>query len=157
MREPVISSKIISVKKISSEKITIHAPIEKVWAILLDLPRYPEWNPFTYRVESSLVIGAPVDLYVRMRKRGERMQQEYVRTVEAPTRLAWGMTMGHATLLTALREQKLERIDRNSCIYHTTDAFSGVLTPLVMYLFGDDIEHGFNAVARALKVYAEKG
>ena len=141
---------------IASEKIRINAPIEKVWAILLDLPRYPEWNPFTYRVDSTLAIGAPVDLYVRMRKRGERVQREYVRTVQAPTMLSWGMTMGHAVVLTALREQKLERIDAQSCSYQTSDAFSGALTPLVAYLFGEDIEEGFNAVARALKAHAEK-
>lgn len=141
---------------IASEKIRINAPIEKVWAILLDLPRYPEWNPFTYRVDSTLTIGAPVDLYVRMRKRGERVQREYVRTVQAPTTLSWGMTMGHAVVLTALREQKLERIDAQSCSYQSTDAFRGALTPLVTYLFGEDIEEGFNAVARALKAHAEK-
>ena len=141
---------------IASEKIRINAPIEKVWAILLDLPRYPEWNPFTYRVDSTLAIGAPVDLYVRMRKRGERVQREYVCTVQAPTTLSWGMTMGHAVVLTALREQKLERIDAQSCSYQTSDAFSGALTPLVTYLFGEDIEEGFNAVARALKAHAEK-
>lgn len=141
---------------IASEKIRINAPIEKVWAILLDLPRYPEWNPFTYRVDSTLAIGAPVDLYVRMRKRGERVQREYVRTVQAPTTLSWGMTMGHAVVLTALREQKLERIDAQSCSYQSMDAFRGALTPLVTYLFGEDIEEGFNAVARALKAHAEK-
>lgn len=141
---------------IASEKIRINAPIEKVWAILLDLPRYPEWNPFTYRVDSTLAIGAPVDLYVRMRKRGERVQREYVRTVQAPTTLSWGMTMGHAVVLTALREQKLERIDAQSCSYQSTDAFRGALTPLVTYLFGEDIDEGFNAVARALKAHAEK-
>lgn len=141
---------------IASEKIRINASIEKVWAILLDLPRYPEWNPFTYRVDSTLVVGDPVDLYVRMRKRGERVQREYVRTVKAPTTLSWGMIMGHAMLLTALRTQALERIDAKTCSYQTTDAFSGALTPLVTYLFGEDIEEGFNAVARALKVHAEK-
>lgn len=141
---------------IASEKIHINAPIERVWAILLDLPRYSQWNPFTYRVDSTLVVGDPVDLYVRMRKRGERVQREYVRTVEAPTTLSWGMTMGHAVLLTALREQTLERIDAKTCSYQTTDAFSGALTPLVTYLFGEDIEEGFNAVARALKAHAEK-
>ncbi len=141
---------------IASEKIHINAPIERVWAILLDLPRYSQWNPFTYRVDSTLVVGDPVDLYVRMRKRGERVQREYVRTVEAPTTLSWGMTMGHAVLLTALRKQTLERIDAKTCSYQTTDAFSGALTPLVTYLFGEDIEEGFNAVARALKAHAEK-
>lgn len=141
---------------IASEKMVINAPIERVWAILLDLPRYSQWNPFTYRVDSTLVVGAPVDLYVRMRKRGERVQREYVRTVRAPTTLSWGMTMGHAVLLTALRKQTLERIDAKTCSYQTTDAFSGALTPLVTYLFGEDIEEGFNAVARALKAHAEK-
>ncbi|UCE85470.1 MAG: SRPBCC family protein, partial [Deltaproteobacteria bacterium] len=47
-------------------EIEIDAPIERVWRILTDLDRYADWNPFTPRVESTLRIGAPVHLYVRL-------------------------------------------------------------------------------------------
>jgi uncharacterized protein YndB with AHSA1/START domain len=38
-------------------EIEIDAPIEQVWAVLSDLPRYGEWNPFTPRVDGHLAVG----------------------------------------------------------------------------------------------------
>lgn len=145
-----------------SEKVIINAPVEQVWDILVDFAKYPDWNPFTYRVDTDLTLGNPVNLlgkavnlYVRMPKRGDRIQREIVRIVDRPHRLAWGMCMGTAFFLSALREQRLEKIDATHCSYQTWDGFNGLLTPLVVGLFGEDIQNGFNAVAKALKLRAE--
>lgn len=140
---------------IYSDPVIINAPQTFVWEILVDLPRYGEWNPFTWRVDTTLRPGDDVDLYVRMPRRGERLQREQVRSVDAPETLAWGMVMGRAWLLNALRTQRLERIDAQRCRYHTWDAFEGGLTPLVVTLFGKPIQDGFNAMALALKHHAE--
>ena len=142
-------------KTLFSDLVVINAPREWVWSVLLDLPRYGEWNPFTYRVDTTLDIGDPVDLYVRMPIRGDRMQKEYVRIVESPSTLAWGMHMGSRLLLKAQRQQQLDAIDKTRCTYQTWDAFSGLLTPVVTGLFGADIVNGFNAMAYALKQRAE--
>ena len=37
-----------------SETVEIAAPARLVWEILLDMPRYPAWNPFCVRAVSSL-------------------------------------------------------------------------------------------------------
>lgn len=140
---------------IRSQKVEILAPIDIVWAILIDLEKYPEWNPFTYRVDTTLNIGDPVELYVRMPKRGDRVQREVVREVNKPYTLAWGMNMGFDFLLKARRDQQLEIIDECRCSYQTWDAFSGLITPLVLALFADDMQNGFDGVATALKERAE--
>lgn len=146
---------------IYSECVTIQAPVDRVWQVLLDLDRYPQWNPFTWQIgtpeapDRQLRLDTPVDLHVRFARRGERVQQERVQIIAPPFRLAWGMTMGAPILLRALREQRLEVTGPNSCRYQTWDAFSGLLTPLVVGLFGRDIQTGFNAVAWALKREAE--
>lgn len=140
---------------IYSRVVEINASRERVWNILTDLKQYPQWNPFTYRVVTTLAIGDPVDLYVRFRKRGEVTQKEQVCIVQKPERLAWGMKMGARFILCAQRDQVLTALDDGHCTYQTWDAFSGLLTPLVMALFRQDIEDGFNAMAAALKVRAE--
>lgn len=138
-----------------SDVVEINAPIEKVWQVLLDFDRYPDWNPFTHKVETDLKIGSPVNLHVKLPKRVSKLQVEYVREVTEPNVLAWGMTMGAEFLLVALREQHLKATGDNSCTYHSTDAFTGLLTPLVKLLFGNSIRDGFNAMAYALKERAE--
>ena len=47
---------------VSSERVEIAAPAALVWEILVDLPRYGEWNPFCIAAESTLEMGAPVKI-----------------------------------------------------------------------------------------------
>lgn len=138
-----------------SEIVTINAPIDSVWQVLLDFDRYPDWNPFTYRVETDLTLHSPVALYVKLPGWGSRLQIESVHEVTEPTKLSWGMTLGTAFLLTALREQTLTSVTANQCTYQSTDAFSGLLTPVVRALFANSIRNGFNAMAYALKARVE--
>ena len=138
-----------------SDIVEINAPIEKVWRVLLDFDRYGDWNPFTYKVETDLKIGSPVNLYVKLPRRGSKLQVEYIREVSEPNILSWGMTMGAEFLLTAVREQHLKALGCECCTYQSTDAFSGVLTPVVKMLFSHSIRDGFNAMAYALKARAE--
>jgi hypothetical protein len=140
---------------IYSDIVDIRAPRDWVWSILVDTARYSEWNPFTHQVDTSLVVGDPVDLHVRMPIRGDRLQVETVTAVDKPERLAWGMKLGCNVLLKAERTQLLTATGPNSCRYQTWDAFSGLLTPVVTGLFGTDILNGFNGVAYALQQRAE--
>lgn len=139
-----------------SDIVDIQAPREWVWSILVDTTRYGEWNPFTHRVDTTLQVGDSIDLHVRMPIRGDRLQVETVTAVDRPERLAWGMKMGCNLLLKAERTQQLTAIGPNRCRYQTWDAFSGLLTPLVIRLFGTDILNGFNGVAYALQKRAEE-
>ncbi len=137
-------------------EIEIDCNVARAWEILRDLDGYPDWNPFTPRVESSLRIGDPVHLYVRLRasKRKLSHRVEYVSAAE-PYRLCWGMTMGAAFLLKAERCQTLRAIDEHRTHYVTEDHFSGLLTPLVIGLFGGAMQRGFADCASALKKHCE--
>ncbi len=142
-------------KVIYSDIVAIETPREWVWSILVDTAHYSDWNPFTFRVDTTLLEGDPVDLYVHMPIRGDRLQIETVSRVQQPEILAWGMTVGCQLLLKAERQQRLRATSPFTCEYQTWDAFSGLLTPLVTSLFGTDIVNGFNAMAYALKLQAE--
>lgn len=138
-----------------SDLVEINAPIEKVWSVLLDFDSYPEWNPFTHKIETDLAIGSPVNLHVKLPRRVSKVQVEYVKEVVEPNLLSWGMTMGAKFLLVALREQHLKPIGEERCSYQSTDAFEGLLTPVVKAFFGNSIRDGFNAMAYALKERVE--
>ena len=135
-------------------EIEIDASIDRVWQILNDLQAYAEWNPFTPLVESSLQIGDPIHLHARMI--GERLfhRVEWV-TRNEPHTLCWEMKMGARFLLHAERCQALTPLDDRRTHYVTEDRITGLLTPVVMGLFGRAMRRGFEDCARGLKKHAE--
>ncbi len=136
-------------------EIEIDAPAERIFDILTDLESYPEWNPFTPRVESTLRPGDPVHLYVRLRSERLSHRVEYVSRNERPSHLCWGTTMVAGFLLRAERCQTLTRIDARRTRFVNEDVFSGWLVPLVMRVYGAAMQRGFESVATALKKRAE--
>lgn len=136
--------------------IEIDAPRARVWSILADLARYPEWNPFTPRVEASLKIGEPVILHVQMKPGQTTMRQPEVMTsyVEGEE-LGWGTTMMHRGILHANRTQRLVDLGGGRTRYESVDRFEGAMVPLVMALYGKHVQRGFDETAAALKRRAE--
>ena len=138
-----------------SSEIEIAAPAQRVWEILTDLPRYPEWNPFTQKVESTLELGAEVHLHTRLRGEGLAHRIEYITEHVPGERICWGMTMGPRFVLAAKRRQILTPEGANRTRYLTDDTISGLLTPIVMMFWGEAMQRGFDGVAAALKKRAE--
>jgi hypothetical protein len=135
--------------------VEIAAPAERIFAILGDLPAYPEWNPLTPRVESTLRPGDPIHLHVRLGGRGLSHRVEVVSANEPPKRLCWRMQLGAPWLLAAERCQELTPLGGGRTRYRNEEVFRGCLTPLVSWLFGSRLRRGFEDVALALKKRAE--
>lgn len=141
----------------------IDAPKERAWEIVRDTARYPEWSPFLVAVEGEIVVGRPVVLVVRMTpgrdpiRQTERVSSLLEGGPEQPSELGWGMQMGAPLFLAANRVQRVTPLGRERCRYETSDTFRGLLVPLVMGLYGKNIQAGFDETARALKARAERG
>ena len=139
-------------------EIEIEAPVERVFEILADLPRYPEWNPFTPAIESTLQPGDPIRLTVRLRSDSKFMQQtEYVTANERPHKLCWGGNIGPGFLCRAERCQILTPLADNRTLYVCENEIRGWLRALVLRYFGPAMQRGFEDCARALKERAEGG
>ncbi|MCA9531844.1 MAG: SRPBCC domain-containing protein [Myxococcales bacterium] len=130
-------------------EIDIDGPPEAVWQTLVDFERYPEWNPFTPRVESTLELGAPIDMRVVMRGGRTIRQREYVCEHVPGSRVAWEMRLGR--LLHARRVQRVSALDGQRTRYVSEDRVRGLLAPLVLALFERSIQDGFDQAAAALK------
>ncbi|SFV17296.1 SRPBCC domain-containing protein [Pseudoduganella namucuonensis] len=142
---------------ITSIKVEIDAPASLVWQVLVDLPRYHEWNPFTVRVESSLVVGAPVDLYVpNPATPGENLRiVEYIAAVEPERLLSWEQRPTAESKDAARRDQYVEALGPERSSYVTTDIFLGVNADEITKNFGAWVKHSFDAVALGVKQRAE--
>jgi uncharacterized protein YndB with AHSA1/START domain len=141
-------------RRVYVAEVEIEAPPEAVWRVLVDFERYARWNPFTIEVRTTLVVGSPIDLRVKMSAIGITVsQRETIREVEPPLRLVWGMRMFG---IRAERVQTLTALDRGRTRYRTEDAIEGPLGPLVFALFGPSVARGFSDMAAALRAEVER-
>ena len=142
---------------VRSLTVEIAAPAEWVWSVLVDLASYPQWNPYTVKVESSLRLGEPVNLFLPDPARpGELLHVvEHLADFDPPRLLAWEMHSSVDNPDAARREQIIESTGSASCRYHTTDLFLGPTADQVMEMHGPWVKQGFDGVALAVKVQAE--
>lgn len=136
-------------------EVEIAAPIEQVWAILVDFERYGEWNSFTPRARTSLRIGDPIDMHVRLGGPLPLPWRERV-TRNEPYTLGWQLVLVLRRLLVAERLQTLTPIDEERTHYCSEDRFDGLLRRPVLALFGGAMTRGFEACARDLRRVAER-
>lgn len=142
---------------IASDPVEIDAPAAVVWDILIDLPRYGEWNPFCVWAESSLEMGAPVHMrLVNYANPGALAPNcEYICAYEPERLLSWELPHSEAWPYPARRDQIIVPLGSERCRYISTDAFTGPNGIHVMRFAGPWVTRAFNDTAQALKLRAE--
>jgi uncharacterized protein YndB with AHSA1/START domain len=146
----------ITENAVYSDEVTIDAPVELVWSILLDFDNYQQWNSFCpSAINDSLAIGSPVDMMVDLGN-GPSQQVEYISRVEPNECIAWAMANKPEDPIHAVRSQYLKQLDDSRCTYQSVDEFSGPEMANMMKHFASAVEAGFNRCAYDLKAHAEK-
>ncbi|KOV86679.1 SRPBCC domain-containing protein [Nocardia sp. NRRL S-836] len=137
---------------IESVVVEIDAPAEFVWQVLVDYPNYPQWNPYTLGVATTLDIGSPIDLTLPRPdgSGGTFVSREFVRAV-APPRLLRYDTGDTFPGLLGVRDQWITALGPRRCGYHTCETFSGRYADAVVAAQGAWVKQGFDAVAHALR------
>jgi hypothetical protein len=141
---------------VRSDVVEIDAPAACVWGVMVDVDAYPEWNPFTVRVETTLQLGAPVVLHLPdPNNPGSTFQtHEQISAFTAPRHLQYN-TGDTIPGVHAVRDQWVHDLGGNRCAYETTDVFTGEFAQVAFDLQGAWVTAGFNAIAWALKARAE--
>ena len=142
-----------------SKKVTIHAPASLVWKILIDMPKYGDWNPFCVACESTLEMGAAVKMKLKSYVETEPEffeNTEYICAFEPEKQLSWALPHYDAWPYPARRDQFLEATSETSCEYYSTDQFLGPNGIHVMRFAGPWVKQAFDDTADALKVHAEE-
>lgn len=131
--------------------VEISAPRPAVWDVLVDVARYPEWNPFTVRVDTTFALGSPVRMRVALLPWLVIPQTEVISSYDEGRSFSWGVTMGGRWFLQADRVQVLEDLPGGRTRYTTTDTFTGRGVALNHLLTGRLVQRGFDGVASGLK------
>lgn len=135
--------------------LQIDAPAELVWAVICDLDSYPEWNPFVVSCSSTLGVGDPIQMWVRIFPFFAQPQRERIFEHEPGRRLCYGLSPNWFGALASRRSHNVESIAPARTHYLSHFELSGWLEPLVAALLGTRLAAGFDAMSSALKVRVE--
>lgn len=137
---------------IESVTVEIDAPASFVWSVLLDYPNYPQWNPYTRAVATTLAVDSPIDLTLPKPdgSEGTWVSREYIRVVDPPRLLRYDTGDTFPGLL-GVRDQLITPLGPERCSYHTFETFTGKYAEAVFAAQGTYVKNGFDSVAHALR------
>jgi hypothetical protein len=93
-----------------SHSIEIAATPEAVWAVLADLPNYPQWHPAYLSVAGQLTVGDTLTIKTTSPSTGDPITLKVkVLTVEPESELAWATRL--AGITTIKRRFLLQAVD----------------------------------------------
>ena len=142
-------------KELRSE-IVIEAPPERVWDILTDFDRFPEWNPFI-RVASGR-IERDKRLNITLHPSGGRIvkMRPLVVSVEPNKELRWIGHLGIPGIFDGQHIFELEPSGSAKTVLVQRERFGGILLPLLSGMLRNETARGFTEMNQALKERAER-
>ncbi|MGH8505278.1 MAG: SRPBCC family protein [Stenotrophobium sp.] len=138
------------------EKIVeIDAPAARVWEVITDLKRYPEWNPFMRECSTTFKPGDPIDMKVQLMAKPQP-QREWVLEYVEGKRFAYNMKPVPAGALSSFRSHEVEALSDHRTRYRSYFHLKGWLMPLVRALLGARLQKGFAGMTQGIQQRAEK-
>ena len=151
--EVCLPYKLKAMKSLQTE-IIINASAEKVWSILTDFDKFPQWNPFIVKLE-----GKP-EVNTRLRaelKNGDGVSvfKPKVLVAEKNKAFEWLGSLPVPGIFNGQHYFKIEALNANQVKFVHGEDFSGLLAGLIMKQIGEQTRMGFIGMNKALKERAE--
>lgn len=134
----------------------IDAPPEKVWSVITDLPRYGEWNPFVVACRSTLALGDPIEMRVKLFSAFAQPQRETILEHVPGERLCYGLRRTPLGALASRRYHEVWALPSGRTRYVSRFELTGWLSPVVRALLSVQLTRGFRAMTEAIRERAEQ-
>ena len=135
-------------------EIEIQASPEKVWQVLTDLDRYPEWNPFIHHAIGKAEVGGKVDITFKSGSKEMTLHCTVIKA-EPNKELRWRYHVGLPFLFKGEHSFVIEPVGENRVRFIDREVFTGLLVPLQAEDIDTNSRQGFEAMDKALKARTE--
>ena len=131
--------------------IEIDAPVERVWEVLTDFDRFPDWNPFIRRIHGKAQVGSRLDVFLGASgTRGMRFRPIVTKVV--PNReLRWLGRLGLPRLFDGEHIFQIEPLGPTRARFIQRERFRGLLVLLMARSLNRDARRGFEEMNHALQ------
>ncbi len=132
--------------------ITIRATAGSIWNILIDAPRWAEWNTTVDRVDGTIAAGEKITVHARISP--GRAFPVTVSEFVPNQKMVWSSAMPLGLFKGARTYTLTPLPDGESVEYSMREVFSGPLAPMITKSI-PDLQPAFEEFAQALKAHAE--
>ena len=137
-------------------EVEIQASAERVWNILIDFDRYPQWNPFLIYAHGEVKAGARLEVCARPSGAIARTFFPTVHKVAPNRELRWLGRLLMPHLLDGEHIFTIEEVSPNQIRLIHREHFSGLLVPFHRIMRFAHTRRGFEEMNQALKIRAEQ-
>jgi hypothetical protein len=141
-------------KEISTE-IRINASPEKIWSVLTDFEKYPEWNPFIKSIEGSPKVNNRIKAQIQAPGSREMTFKPKVLVHDENQKFAWLGHLFFPGLFDGRHQFEIKDNGDGTCTFIQSESFKGVLVPLFKSMLDNETLEGFRAMNESLKVRSE--
>ena len=134
--------------------VDIDAPAERVWQVVSDFGRYPDWNPFIVRAAGELRVGERLDITIAAPGMKPVSFRPRVLDVEPGRLVRWKGEFKLAGLFDGRHALIVDPLDGGRSRFTTHEDVTGILLPFVDKVMTAS-QQGFELMARAVKERAE--
>jgi ubiquinone/menaquinone biosynthesis C-methylase UbiE len=133
----------------------IDAPASRVWQVLTDLGRYPEWNPQITRITGTIAEGSELALRLTFPGRAVMEVTAVIEQAQPGALLTWRGHLATRWLFEGYREFAIEALGPGrSRVTHLED-IHGLLAPVFALFMGGPVERSHRLLNEALRARAE--
>ena len=131
--------------------IEIDAPVERVWEVLTDFDRFPDWNPFIRRIRGNAQVGSRLDVFLGASgTRGMRFRPIVTKVVPNRELRRLGR-LGLPRLFDGEHIFQIEPLGPTRARFIQRERFRGLLVPLMARSLNRDVRRGFEEMNHALQ------
>ena len=136
-------------------KINIDCPPEKVWKILTDFEKYPDWNPMIKSIEGELRRRNRLKVRLEIKGMSKMTIKPRVATFHSGKSFSW---LGHLLIIGLFDSHHIFELDQNqdgSTEFIHREQFSGMMVFLMKKTLKTKVTSAFEDMNRILKSTCE--
>jgi hypothetical protein len=134
--------------------IDIDAPAERVWQVVSDFARYPDWNPFIVRAAGEPRAGERLDVTIAAPGMKPVRFRPRVLDVEPGRLIRWKGEFKLPGLFDGRHALIVDPLDGERSRFTTHEDVTGIMLPFAGKVMAAS-QQGFELMARAVKERAE--
>ena len=137
-------------KEIKTE-IIINSNTSKIWTILMDFNKYPEWNPFIRRIRGDLVESGRITAELRPLGSAGMTIRPVLLNVDPRHEIRWKGHLFFSGLFDGEHIFEIRSEGTGRCRFVQREIFSGLILPLFIGMLKGGTARGFADMNAALK------